>query len=93
MGRKKRRKVPCGSCALCCTYVAVEIDPPDDVENASEIVWYLYHEHVSVHYGDDEWMLQFDTRCRNLDDDRRCRIYAQRPISCRGLLAFGSRGT
>lgn len=83
MTRPARRQVPCGECALCCTYVAVEIPAPDSVEHASEILWYLYHEHVSVHVSEDGWMVQFETRCRNLDDARRCRVYAERPISCR----------
>lgn len=77
------RQVPCGDCALCCTYVAVEVPAPDTVENASEMLWYLYHEGVSVHVSVDGWMVQFATRCRNLDEARRCRIYAERPISCR----------
>jgi Fe-S-cluster containining protein len=77
-------KIGCLECALCCTYVAVEISAPDSVQTATEVLWYLYHEHMSVYRdSDDEWMLQFETRCRNLQDDNKCAIYETRPPICR----------
>ena len=38
-----RQQVPCLTCALCCTYIAVQIDAPDTAKEASEVLWYLYH--------------------------------------------------
>jgi Fe-S-cluster containining protein len=79
-----RAQVPCGLCGLCCTYVTADIEPPNSVPRASRIVWYLYHEGVSVYWDRDAtWMVQFETRCRFFGEDRRCEIYAQRPHVCR----------
>jgi Fe-S-cluster containining protein len=82
----KRALVECTDCAKCCTYVAVGINPPVRARWATDILWYLYHEQVSVYRdGDGEWMVQFETRCRQLADDRLCRIYPNRPHICRSF--------
>lgn len=79
-----RRQVPCLSCGICCTYVAAEVEGPVGIRSATEILWYLYHENVSVYRDtDDEWLLQFETRCQHLLPDNKCNIYAQRPHICR----------
>lgn len=78
-----RRQVPCLSCALCCTYVAVEIDGPSSVRSATDILWYLYHGGVSIYVDDEGWMVQIDTRCRHLQDDNKCGVYENRPPMCR----------
>jgi len=72
------------SCALCCSYIAVEIDGPVSVKAATQILWHLYHERVSVYRdSDDEWVVQFETRCRHLQSDNKCGIYETRPHICR----------
>lgn len=77
-------RVPCTRCAKCCTYVGVGINPPRSLRFATDVLWYLYHQGVSVHCdGDGEWMVVFETRCRQLGDDLLCRIYEQRPLICR----------
>jgi len=79
-----RAQVPCLTCGLCCSYIAVAIDAPDSVRAATEILWHLYHDHVSVYRdSDDEWMVQFETRCRHLQADNKCAIYELRPPICR----------
>ncbi len=78
-----RTQVPCLQCALCCSYVAVEIDPPSTLRGANEILWYLYHQGVSVYADGESWMVQMDTRCRHLQADNRCGIYEHRPLICR----------
>jgi Fe-S-cluster containining protein len=79
-----REKVGCLTCALCCSYIAVEIDGPDSVKSATEILWHLYHHQVSVYRdNDDDWVVQFETRCRHLLPDNRCAIYENRPHICR----------
>ena len=79
-----RPQVPCLTCGLCCSYIAVAIDAPDSVRSATEILWHLYHDHVSVYRdSDDEWMVQFETRCRHLQPDNKCAIYETRPPICR----------
>ena len=79
----KREQVPCLSCGLCCGYVAVEVEGPGTVAGATQILWYLYHQGVSIYADEGEWMVQFETRCQHLLDDRRCAIYEQRPPICR----------
>jgi Fe-S-cluster containining protein len=76
-------KFGCAQCGLCCTYVAIEIDGPTSVKRATELLWYLYHQGVSLYENDDEWMVQFETTCRFLTEDRRCGVYATRPHICR----------
>lgn len=82
--------VECTECALCCSYVAVGINAPTTPRLATDVLWYLYHERVSVYVDEDrEWSVVFETRCRNLAPDRRCGVYAERPHICRG---FDNRG-
>jgi uncharacterized protein len=73
----------CEKCGLCCTYVAIEVDGPTSVKRATELLWYLYHQGVSLYVNDDSWMVQFETTCRYLTADRRCGVYATRPHICR----------
>jgi hypothetical protein len=74
----------CTECGKCCTYVSVGINPPRTLRFASDVLWYLYHDRVSVYRdGDGEWSVVFETRCRHLGDDRRCAVYAHRPEICR----------
>ena len=76
--------VACTECGKCCTYVSVGINEPSSLRNASDILWYLYHEQVSVYRdGDGEWSVVFETRCRHLRDDVLCAVYAHRPEICR----------
>jgi uncharacterized protein len=78
--------VQCTDCAKCCTYVAVGINPPSRARWATDILWYLYHEGVSVYLdGDGEWVVQFEARCRHLAHDRLCGIYPHRPHICRSF--------
>ena len=53
------------------------------MKRATELLWYLYHEHVSLYVNGDAWMVQFETTCRYLTEDRRCGVYATRPHICR----------
>ena len=76
--------VPCTRCAKCCTSVGVGINAPHTVRYATDVLWYLYHENVSVQRDDQgEWTVYFETRCRNLQDDLLCGVYESRPMVCR----------
>ncbi len=78
--------VECTSCGRCCTYVGVGIHPPSRPRWATDILWYLYHEHVYVYVdGTGEWSVHFETRCRQLGPDLRCAVYGERPHICRGF--------
>ena len=51
---------------------------------ATDVLWYLYHENVSVQRDPDgEWTVYFESRCKNLQDDLLCGVYEQRPVVCR----------
>ncbi len=79
-------KVECTDCGRCCTYVAIEIDPPTRPRNATDILWYLYHPGISVYVdGNNEWCIQFESRCENLGEDLLCKVYRERPHICRGF--------
>jgi uncharacterized protein len=76
--------VACTECGKCCTYVSVGINEPSSLRNASDILWYLYHEKVSIYRdGDGEWSVVFETRCRHLEGSLLCAVYPERPIICR----------
>jgi Fe-S-cluster containining protein len=78
--------VPCTECARCCQYVGVGINAPTTPRLATDVLWYLYHERVSVYRDEDgEWSVLFETRCRNLRDDLRCGVYQERPHICRSF--------
>jgi Fe-S-cluster containining protein len=73
----------CTACGLCCTYVAIETDAPNTAKRATQLLWYVYHEGVSLYVNEDEWMVQFETTCKHLQADYRCGVYATRPHICR----------
>jgi len=76
--------VPCTECGRCCTYVSVGINEPRTLRFASDVLWYLYHEQVSVYRdGDGDWSVVFETRCRHLQGDLLCHVYPDRPLICR----------
>jgi len=76
----------CTECGKCCTYVAVGVNAPHSVRRATDMLWYLYHQNVTVYRdGDGEWSVVFETRCRNLQPDLLCAVYEHRPEICRGF--------
>jgi len=81
--RAARSKASCTACGLCCSYVAIEVDAPATVKQATQLIWYVYHEGVSLYVNDDDWMVQFDTTCIHLQPDYRCGVYETRPHICR----------
>lgn len=82
--------IPCLECGHCCTYLAVGINAPRTPRYATDVLWYLYHERVAVHRDvDGEWAVLFETRCRNIQADFKCSVYALRPHICR---AFDDEG-
>jgi Fe-S-cluster containining protein len=82
--------VPCLECGKCCTYVAVGINAPTRPRYATDILWYLYHDKVTVYLdGDGEWCVMFESRCKNLGEGLLCAVYPERPHICR---SFDNRG-
>ena len=81
--KQEKKAATCTSCGLCCSYVAIEVDTPKTVKQATMMLWYVYHEGVSLYVNDDDWMVQFDTTCIHLQPDYRCGVYETRPHICR----------
>ena len=76
--------IVCEHCtAVCCKYLALPLDTPTRPRDFDDLRWYLMHEHISVFIEDGAWYIQFATRCRNLQADNRCGVYANRPQICR----------
>jgi uncharacterized protein len=82
----KQPLVPCTQCARCCRYVGVGINAPTTPRLATDVLWYLYHEQVSIYRDEQgEWSVMFETRCRKLRDDLLCGVYEARPHICRSF--------
>lgn len=74
----------CEHCTgLCCRYIALPIDAPEDRGDFDDIRWYLLHENVAVFVEDGQWYVYFGADCRHLRADFRCAIYSRRPQICR----------
>ena len=74
----------CEHCTgMCCRYLALPIETPEDREEFDDVRWYLLHEGVSVFVEDGEWYLYVAADCRHLQPDYRCGIYQTRPRICR----------
>lgn len=84
---KKRYDLENGNCeechALCCSYIMIEIDQPEDKEDYDNIRWYVAHKDISVVYDEGDWMLYIKNKCRYIDKNHRCKIYDKRPQVCR----------
>ena len=80
------KKNMCNGCTgLCCRYVALPIETPEDRNDYEDIRWYLCHKDISVFVEDGDWYLNVKNKCRNLSEkDHRCKIYDRRPKICRG---------
>jgi len=83
-GVGKQSDHPCFDCVRCCTYVAIEIDVPTAMKEYDYIVWYLYHQNVSVFVDwEGDWFIKFETRCQHLTPGGLCDVYASRPVICK----------
>ncbi len=81
---KNPDKLLCAKCpALCCKYITVETEKLDDKRHYDDIRWYLLHEGISLLIEEERWLLQIPTPCTKLTKDGRCRIYKNRPETCR----------
>ncbi len=83
--QKNNQPKTCEGCnALCCKYVAIEIDCPENLEDFEDIKWYVCHKSINVFVDEDnEWYVEFITPCQYLDEKGWCTIYNKRPQICR----------
>jgi Fe-S-cluster containining protein len=73
---------PCNGCSLCCRYVAMEIDKPENQKDFDQIKWFLVHKDVWIFIDhDNSWNIQFNTPCEKLEENL-CGIYETRPRIC-----------
>lgn len=81
----KEKLKTCEGCeGMCCKYVVIEIEVPETLEDFENIKWYVVHKNVNVFIGEDgSWNLEFITPCENLNEQRLCTIYENRPKICR----------
>jgi len=81
---EKQSDHPCFQCVQCCSYVAIEIDPPTAMKEYDYIIWYLVHRDVSVFVDwEGSWFIMFETRCEHLDSLGLCGRYSSRPAICK----------
>ncbi|RMD45516.1 YkgJ family cysteine cluster protein [Candidatus Pacearchaeota archaeon] len=74
----------CEGCSLCCKYIAIEIDKPENKEDIDQIRWFLLHKNVWVFIDhDNSWNVQFNTPCTKLSSKGLCTIYRKRPRICK----------
>ena len=79
----KGEKPSCNGCDHCCRHIAIPIDTPTCKTDYNNIIWYLLHENVVVFVDDEnEWHVQFYTKCKALKD-MKCTVYEGRPSVCR----------
>lgn len=75
----------CKDCnGKCCKYIALELDEPTDRDDWDKIRWFLSHKNVIVYLDhDDDWIIEFQTPCKYLDKNNRCKNYENRPNICK----------
>jgi len=75
----------CDECdGECCKSIAIEIDEPETKEDWDEIRWFLCHKNVLVYKDNDgDWLVEYLTDCKYLDENNKCKIYEKRPKTCR----------
>ncbi len=74
----------CGGCiALCCRYLAVEVDRPTEPSDFDTLRWLMLHDRTQVFVEGRRWFVQIFNPCTALGPDQRCTIYDHRPEICR----------
>jgi len=74
----------CGSCvALCCRYLALEVDRPTTPRDFDDLRWFMLHERVQIFTEGRKWFVQVFNPCTALGPDNLCTIYDRRPAICR----------
>lgn len=75
---------PCGKCDhLCCNYITVKIPAPRTIRDFDGLLWQVAHDNIAVLRDHQGWYLIVYNKCSHLTRGGRCRIYQDRPITCR----------
>ena len=76
-------KPDCKNCGGCCNHIAIELDKPKDIDEYTEIIWYLMHKNIMVGIDhEDDWYIEFKAECKARIDNK-CAIYDSRPHICK----------
>ena len=74
----------CSGCSRCCESVSIEVDAPRSNHEYDQWIWALLHQNLEMYLERPErWYLYIHTKCEQLNDDGRCRIYGRHPVLCR----------
>jgi len=72
-----------GCVAHCCRYISIEIDRPEAKWQYDQVRWMLLHDGISVGVDEqNDWYVEIQARCGELDDRNLCRSYLTRPKLC-----------
>jgi len=81
---KPFEETKCGQCiALCCRYIALEVDAPTEPKDFENLRWYMLHERVTIFVEGRRWYVQIFNKCTALGPDNQCTRYETRPAICR----------
>ena len=74
----------CEECkGACCKDVAIEMDKPKCFEDFEDIKWLIAHQNVIVYLdNENDWLVEFKTRCKFLNNRNKCKIYKERYKMC-----------
>jgi uncharacterized protein len=84
LNKKPKKVLSCSKCnAICCQYVAIELDKPTTKSDFEDIRWYIAHRDLWVFVEDTEWFLCIERPCKFLSKTNKCTMYENRPRICR----------
>jgi Fe-S-cluster containining protein len=87
MGKRNKQSKKVHSCskcsAICCQYVAIEIDKPTTRGDFEDIRWYIAHQDIWVFVEGEEWYVCIERPCKFLSKNNKCTMYENRPRICR----------
>jgi len=84
LNKKPKKVYSCSKCnAICCQYVAIEIDKPTTKGDFEDIRWYISHRDLWIFVDNDEWYLCIERPCKYLSKTNKCTVYETRPSICR----------
>ncbi len=81
---KDKHFVTCDRCtAVCCKYIAIPLNEPEEERDIEDMRWFLLHENIGIYVTPEgDWYIEFHTPCKKLEDNT-CSIYATRPEVCK----------
>ena len=84
LNAKGKPFMTCERCiAVCCKYIAVPLDEPEEERDVDDMQWFLLHENIGIYVTEEgDWYIEFHTPCKKLEGNK-CGIYTTRPEVCK----------